>query len=162
METQPTLVYSLYHDIQKGTLSVHLKQAFNLPSRRKNKPIDSYVGLYLLPHQHQVMESKVVRNSLNPVFEQEFDFVGQPSLHLLKKQTLVFKVFGSNKYVYPLPFLPLWWAWSLALFGCRYSSADLMGVVRVKLKDADMFGETIHKKIEESSIEDSSVSIHVT
>ena len=94
MGTHPTLIYSLYHDIQKATLSVHLKQAFNLPVRRKNKPMDSYVALQL---QQEVQESKVVRNSLNPMFEQEFEFSGRPSLPILKKQTLVFKVFGHNK-----------------------------------------------------------------
>ena len=97
MKTQPTLQYSMYYDIQRATLSVHLKQIFNLSLRRKHKTLDTYVALYLLPRQAEVLESKIVRNSLSPVFEQEFEFGGQPGMQILKKQTLVFKVYGYSK-----------------------------------------------------------------
>lgn len=132
LDTHPTLTYSLYHDIQKGMLTVHLKQAFNLPPRRKNKPMDSYITLQL---QQTVLESRLVKNDLNPTFEQEFEFSGQPSLPILKKQALVFKVFCVNKYTSP----------------------DLLGVVRARLEEADLFGDTVHKRIEESSAEDAEV-----
>ncbi len=32
---------------------------------------------------------------------------------------------------------------------CRYSSADIVGVVRVKLEDAALFGEPLQRPIEE-------------
>ena len=97
MNTQPTILYSLYYDIQRATLSVHLKQLFNLSLQRKHKTLDSYVTLYLLPRQVEVFESKIVRNSLNPTFDQEFEFTGQPGMQILKKQMLVFKVYGYSK-----------------------------------------------------------------
>ena len=97
MNTQPTILYSLYYDIQRATLSVNLKQLFNLSLQRKHKTLDTYVALYLLPRQAEVFESKIVRNSLNPVFEQEFEFAGQPGMQILKKQTLVFKIYGYSK-----------------------------------------------------------------
>lgn len=97
MTTHPTILYSLYYDIQRTLLSVHLKQLFNLPTRGKHKTVDSYVELCLLSHQDEVMRSKVVVDSLNPIFEHQFEFVGQPGMHILKKQTLVFRIFGYNK-----------------------------------------------------------------
>lgn len=120
----PTILFSLYHDIQKCTLLVHLRQAHHLPPRRKNKPMDSYLAMQL---QQEVQESRVVRNSLSPVYDQQFEFRGLPSLPILMKQTLIFNVFSVNKY----------------------SSADIVGVVRVKLEDAALFGEPLQRPIEE-------------
>ncbi len=40
---------------------------------------------------------------------------------------------------------------------CRYHSPDLIGVVRLKLGEADLFGETTHRRIEESTVEVSKV-----
>jgi Ca2+-dependent lipid-binding protein len=94
MNTHPTLVFSIYHDMQRSYLTVLLRQAFNLPMRRKNKPMDSYVSLHL---QQEVQQSRVVKNDLNPVFEERLEFTGQPSLQILKKQVLIFKVFSYNK-----------------------------------------------------------------
>ena len=97
MTTQPTILYSLYHDIQRGLLSVHLKQVFNLPARGKHKTMDSYVELCLASHQHMVKKSRLMRGSLNPSFDEQFQFTGLPDLQILKKQTLLFKIFGFNK-----------------------------------------------------------------
>ncbi len=97
MDTQPTILYSLYYDIQRATLSVHIKQLFNLSLRRKHKTLDTYVALYLLPRQVEVFESKIVRDSLNPIFDQEFEFTGQPGMQILKKHAIVFKIYGYSK-----------------------------------------------------------------
>ena len=39
----------------------------------------------------------------------------------------------------------------------RYHSPDLIGVVRVKLSEADLFGETAHRIIEPSTVDVSKV-----
>lgn len=97
--TQPTILYSLFFDIQRGVLLVTLKQVFNLPPRGKHKTMDSHVELYLLSHQHKVSKSKLVRNSLNPCFDEQFQLTEQSDMQILKKQTLIFKIFGYNKSV---------------------------------------------------------------
>ena len=97
MATFPTIQYSLYYDMQRNVLAVHLQQVYNLPARRKSKSLDTVVTLYLTPHKEEVFESRVVQRSLNPLFEQNFEFTGQPGLELTKKQVLIFKVFEHTK-----------------------------------------------------------------
>ena len=95
----PTIQYSLYHNMQRNTLSVHLQQIYNLPAGNQKKSIDSFVSLYLLPHKEEEFESRVILKTLNPFFGQEFEFARQPSLELMKKQVLVFKVFENSRLV---------------------------------------------------------------
>lgn len=93
----PTIQYSLYYDIQRNILSVHLQQMYNLPTRHKDRPIDSFVCLYLMPHKEQEFESKLVQKSLNPVFGQDFEFTSQPGLELAREQVLIFKIMERSK-----------------------------------------------------------------
>jgi len=97
MPSYPTIQYSLYYDIQRNVLAVHLQQIYNLPVQRKTKNLDTVVTLYLTPHKEEVFESKVVQRSLNPLFNQHFEFSGQPGLELIKKKVLIFKIFEHGK-----------------------------------------------------------------
>lgn len=96
----PTIQYTLNYKKQSKILSVHLQQIHNLSARHNNKSIDSFVSLYLLPHKEVEFESKLVLNSLNPIFEQEFVFTGQPVLELVKEQILIFRIFEHIRWVY--------------------------------------------------------------
>ncbi len=109
MATFPTIQYSLYYDMQRNVLAVHLQQVYNLPARRKSKSLDTVVTLYLTPHKEEVFESRVVQRSLNPLFEQNFEFTGQPGLELTKKQVLIFKVFEHTKWVPVGSYISSWY-----------------------------------------------------
>ena len=95
----PTLQYSLYYDIQRNSLTVHLGQAFNLPVRGKSHHSgDTSIILYMQPNKAEVFESKVVRKELNPVFDQTFEFTGLLGVQVARKQTLIFKLYCRSRY----------------------------------------------------------------
>lgn len=95
--TEPTIMYSLFYDVLRGCLTVYLKQVYNLKLKAKAKTLDSYVVVFLLPHQHEVLESQIVKDSLNPSFNRDFEFSGQPDMQIMNKQTLVFRIFAYYK-----------------------------------------------------------------
>ena len=91
-DTLPTLEFSLYYDIQKNTLAVHLQQAYNLPTSGKGEACNTCVVIYLTPNKLEVFESQVVRKCTNPEYNQVFQFSNLSGPELLRKQTLVFRI----------------------------------------------------------------------
>ncbi|XP_071504109.1 synaptotagmin-like protein 4 isoform X5 [Diadema antillarum] len=59
-----------------GTLKVHVKEARNLTAARPNGSANPYVKLYLEPDRSKGGKKKtsVMKNTINPVYEQGFDF----------------------------------------------------------------------------------------
>ena len=98
-EAASTLQFSLYFDVQRCVLSVHLQQATNLmiKTRMGMCRTDPFVVLFLQPQKEQVFESRIVKRSVDPYFDDHFDFT---ALHLadLKRQSLIFRIYNHDRY----------------------------------------------------------------
>lgn len=126
-EDTPTLQFSLYYDIQRRTLTVHLQKAYNLPVKGVDmRACNSFVVLFLLPSREEILQTPVVEKDLNPVFDQVFEFRGILSQELYQ-QVLVLQVFDHD----------------------RFLSDDLIGTVLIPMKEAELYGMTMKRKIGE-------------
>ena len=67
----------LDYDFQNNNLAVNLMQASDLAAMDMNGTSDPYVKVYLLPDKKKKFETKVHRKTLNPVFNETFNFKGQ-------------------------------------------------------------------------------------
>merc|ERR1712127_434301 len=56
--------------------------------------VDPYVRVFLMPGTHNELKTKVMKNNLNPTFNDEFSFVISPT-DVLKK-TIVFQVWDQD------------------------------------------------------------------
>ena len=93
----PTLLFSLYFDIQRRTLTVNLMQAGNLPHKDPaHGTCDPFVMMFLLPNKEEVLQSVIRQRTLNPKFHQTFEFNGLLA-NELKNQVLVFRIFDHDK-----------------------------------------------------------------
>ena len=84
-ETIPPLQFSLYYDIQRRSLSVHLQQVYNLPAKDVRGTSDPFVVFFLLPNKEEIYESKIVHN---PIFDQVFEFGSTLTFSTVKKRIL--------------------------------------------------------------------------
>lgn len=62
------------YDFQGNMLSVTVIQAEDLPALDMGGTSDPYVKVYLLPDKKKKFETKVHRKTLNPVFNETFQF----------------------------------------------------------------------------------------
>jgi len=67
-------VLQMEYDFQGNTLSVTVIQAEDLPALDMGGTSDPYVKVYLLPDKKKKFETKVHRKTLNPVFNETFQF----------------------------------------------------------------------------------------
>lgn len=126
-DSQPTLQFSLYYDIQRRTLTVHLQRAYNLPVKDIFMgSSDPFVVMFLLPSREEILQSKIVEKDLNPVFDQVFEFRTILSQELYS-QVLVMQVYDHDKF----------------------ASNDLIGSVLIPMKEAELYGMTMKRKIGE-------------
>ena len=126
-DSQPTLQFSLYYDIQRRTLTVNLQQAYNLPVKDIFKgSSDPFIVMFLLPSREEILQSKIVEKDLNPVFDQEFEFRAILSQELYS-QVLVMQVYDHKEL----------------------ASNDLIGSVLIPMKEAELHGMTMKRKIGE-------------
>ena len=125
-ETIPTLQFSLYYDIQRRSLSVHLQQAYNLPARDVRGTSDPFVVFFLLPNKEEIYESKIVHKTLNPIFDQVFEFGGILPQEI-RRQTIMFRVYDHD----------------------RFTPNELIGVVALSLEEADLYGVSMKMRIDE-------------
>lgn len=99
-KTDPPLLYfSLYFDIQRRALTVNLIKVVNLPQKPPNQgSCDPFVMMFLLPNKQEVLQSVIKQRTLNPEFQQVFEFGGILA-NDLKNQVLVFRVFDHDRSV---------------------------------------------------------------
>ncbi len=136
-DNQPRIQFSLYYDIQRRTLTVHLMSGTDLPAKDRRGTSDPYVILFLIPNKEQIFESKVHDKTLAPLFDEVFEFSGLLPDEV-RRQTLVLRVLDKDKI----------------------SASDDMGVVVLPLEDADLYGVKVNAKLsEELSILNVSVII---
>ena len=67
---------ALDYDFEANNLKVHVMNANDLPAMDLNGTSDPYVKVYVLPDKKKKFETKVQKKSLNPVFDETFNFKG--------------------------------------------------------------------------------------
>lgn len=93
-----TLQFSVDYDRQREALVVTVVKATELPVKDVNSgSSDPYVKLHLLPEKRQKAKTRVVRRSLNPVFDEVFTFYGI-SKDQLNSITLHFVVLSFDRF----------------------------------------------------------------
>ena len=126
-DSLPVLQFSLLYDVQRSILTVHLHHASNLPAKDRGGTSDPFVILYMMPNKEEVFESNVISRTLNPVFDQSFEFHRQLP-DGIRQQTLVLRVYDHD----------------------RFSRNDLIGSVVFPLEGADLFGVVMRMQIDET------------
>ena len=125
-ESSPSLHFSLHYDVQRRTMTVHLKEASNLPAKDRSGTSDPFVVMHLHPNKEEIFESKIVYKTLNPVFNQSFEFHNL-QLDDVHRQSLVFRIY--NHY--------------------RFSKNNMIGGIVLPLKDVDVYGGVYKMRVDE-------------
>jgi len=127
------LQYELKYDFNTQTLSVTVCQAMELPAMDMGGVSDPYVKVFLLPETKGMkkFETKVNRKTLNPFFNETFQFKNLPYADTFEK-TLMFTIFDYD----------------------RFSKHDRIGEIKIPLSMVDL-AQTINEwKDIESNKED--------
>ncbi|XP_037086955.1 synaptotagmin 1-like [Pollicipes pollicipes] len=88
--------FKLEYDFNAKTLTVVVIRCEGLPALDVGGTSDPYVKIYLLPEKKKKHETKVQKNTLNPVFNQTFTFK-MPYADVINK-TLVFAIFDFDRF----------------------------------------------------------------
>jgi len=91
--------YELRYDFNTQTLIVKIIQATDLPAMDMGGVSDPYVKVYLLPETkgQKKYETKVHRKTLNPFFNQQFEFKNLPYAETFDK-TLMLNIFDYDRF----------------------------------------------------------------
>ncbi|XP_013780479.1 synaptotagmin-1-like isoform X2 [Limulus polyphemus] len=122
------LQYKLDYDFSTNNLAVTVIQAEDLPGMDLSGTSDPYVKIYLLPDKKKKYETKVHRKTLNPVFNETFNF--KIPYSEITAKTLVFAVFDFD----------------------RFSKHDQIGEIKLSLSSVDL-AQTIEEWKELTSVE---------
>ncbi|GIY39696.1 synaptotagmin 1 [Caerostris darwini] len=122
------LQYKLDYDFNTSNLAVTVIQAEDLPGMDMSGTSDPYVKVYLLPDKKKKYETKVHRKTLNPVFNETFNF--KIPYSEISSKTLVFATFDFD----------------------RFSKHDQIGEVKIPLNTVDL-AQTIEEWKELTSVE---------
>uniref|UniRef100_A0A8C7Q866 Synaptotagmin n=1 Tax=Oncorhynchus mykiss TaxID=8022 RepID=A0A8C7Q866_ONCMY len=90
------LQFSLDYNFTENTLIVGIIQAADLPAMDMGGTSDPYVKVYLLPDKKKKFETKVHRKTLNPTFNEQFQFK-VPYVELGGK-TLMMTVYDFDRF----------------------------------------------------------------
>ncbi|ETN85837.1 C2 domain protein, partial [Necator americanus] len=105
------------YDFSQNKLAVTILEAHGLPAMDRNGMSDPYVKICILPERKQKYETKIIRNSLNPVYNETFLF--SLPFNELQSKTLMLTVYDYD----------------------RLSKDDKMGQLSIPLESID-FGTT--------------------
>ncbi|XP_018028264.1 synaptotagmin-11 isoform X2 [Hyalella azteca] len=98
LERLGQLYFKLRYKSDNGALIVTIVKCTDLPqSEGSHSTSDPYVKLQLLPDKHHKAKTRVLRNTLQPVYDEEFTFYGISASHL-KDLTLHFVVLSFDRY----------------------------------------------------------------
>ena len=89
------LQFSLDYDFQQNNLNVGIMQAADLAAMDMNGTSDPYVKVYVLPDRKKKFETKVHRKTLNPVFNESFNF--KIPYNEIGGKTLVIAIYNAFK-----------------------------------------------------------------
>ncbi|XP_022255062.1 synaptotagmin-1-like isoform X2 [Limulus polyphemus] len=122
------LQYKLDYDFNTSNLAVTVIQAEDLPGMDMSGTSDPYVKVYMLPDKKKKYETKVHRKTLNPVFNETFNF--KIPYSEITSKTLVFAIFDFD----------------------RFSKHDQIGEVKLPLNTLDL-AQTIEEWRDLTSVE---------
>lgn len=125
--TLPLIQFSLQYDVMKCSLTVHLHHARNLPAKDRRGSSDPFVVLYMTPNKEEIFESMVILRSLDPVFDESFEFK-KLTADDIRRQSLTLRVYDHD----------------------RFSKNDTIGGVILPLENADLFGVVMRMEIDQS------------
>lgn len=92
------LFFKVRHNTDKSTLNITVMKCQGLPARDLNVgSSDPYVKLQLLPDKHHKVKTRVLRRTLNPVYDEDFTFYGIGE-NQLQSLTLHFVVLSFDRY----------------------------------------------------------------
>ncbi|XP_053206182.1 synaptotagmin 1-like [Panonychus citri] len=123
------LQFKLDYDFNNNNLAVTIIQAEELPACDVGGTSDPYVKVYLLPDKKKKFETKVHRKTLNPVFNETFNFK-VPYNEIITK-TLILAVFDFD----------------------RFSKHDQIGEIRIPMNQVDL-AQTIEEWRDLQSVEE--------
>jgi len=94
--TRGRLVYKIKYETPEQKLMVTVERCEGLQKEKGlfGGKVDPYVRLFLMPGTHNELKTKVMKNNLNPTFNDEFSFVISPTD--VVKKTIVFQVWDSD------------------------------------------------------------------
>ena len=123
-QKEAMIQFSLQYDLNQSKLNVHLQHATNLPidGNPELSQCDPFVMLHLEPDREDIFQSKVIKSTRDPVFNQTFEFEGL-LIQYMKHQMLVLRLYNqalNNKSI---------------------------GKVRLQLCDVDLSGIVVQMKI---------------
>uniref|UniRef100_T1JME2 C2 domain-containing protein n=1 Tax=Strigamia maritima TaxID=126957 RepID=T1JME2_STRMM len=90
------LEIGLQYDRETADLIVSVLQARELGTTETSSLVDSYIRVYLLPDKTTNMQTRVQKNTVDPVFKERFLFGIEP--HELGKRVLLFYAYTCDKY----------------------------------------------------------------
>ncbi|XP_072291005.1 synaptotagmin VIII [Eucyclogobius newberryi] len=108
------LLYSLEYNTTQSELEVRIKQADSLKAMDLGGSSDPYVRVFIGPDKDKTCETKVLKNTLKPVFNEQFTF--QMTKASLMESTVVMQVYDFN----------------------RFSKHNIIGEVRLQLENFDL------------------------
>ncbi|XP_046750173.1 synaptotagmin-4 [Diprion similis] len=91
------LEFKLRYRSEQNALAVTVVKCKDLPARGTNATSDPYVKLQLLPDKQHRVKTRVLRNTKDPVYDEDFTFYGI-SQNQLQKMTLHFVVLSFDRY----------------------------------------------------------------
>ncbi len=106
MTSRGQLSFALRYDFEKNALQVNICGANNLfppnggTDQEAGPLLDPYVKLQLLPEKQHKVKTRVVKNTANPTYDEEFTFYGI-NYNQLQSTTLHFAVCSSSVSALP-------------------------------------------------------------
>ncbi|XP_053983987.1 synaptotagmin-4 [Hylaeus anthracinus] len=91
------LMFKLRYISEQNALGVTVVNCKGLPAREQNATSDPYVKLKLLPDKKHQVKTRVLRNTRDPVYDEDFTFFGI-SKDQLQKISLHFIVLSFDRY----------------------------------------------------------------
>ena len=92
-----TLHFAVGYDGEKSVLTVSILKLCDLPARSNQDTTDPYVKLQLLPDRKQKVKTRVLRKTLNPVYDETFTFY-DVDFAQLTSLTLHFVVLSFDRF----------------------------------------------------------------
>ena len=129
-KAQPRLTFSLYYDLQRCILTVTLFKGYDLPAKDRRGTSDPFVVMYLDPSREEIVQTRIIYETLNPSFNEHFEFKNI-SADDIRRQTMVFKVYDHDKF----------------------SKNDFIGASMLPLKNADLYGATMTIAVDEKALD---------
>ncbi len=126
----PRLAFSLYYDLQRCILTLTLFKAYDLPAKEQGGASDPFVVMHLDPSREEIFQSRVFYKTLNPSFNEYFEFKNLPPDDV-RHQTVMFKVYHD-----------------------KHSKNAYIGASDLPLKDADLYGATMIIPIDVKALEE--------